>query len=1139
MVFPFYWHYWSPTSDFKLVLNVSWSSEGDARSFGFWPLLYASNKFGWAVPFLLTFNVGDSKIGNQYGALLGLYWWKRSQKGAIDFGLVPPYVSSRDAAHAFTWVAPLNFYWRNGQDSSLLALPLFYKNEHRGGNSVYTWLGYSRREGREQSGSALWLYWFGRDDANKSRYDVLFPLLWSFRGADSSSTVLFPLIWSFSGPKTNTTVAGLFIHRRNDAFYANVLFPVWWSVGDDATGRGFKAFIPLFVWKRDFKARTSSLFTAAGGYSKDETNGTLGGLIWPVLTFWYRDPTSSTRVITPLYVSHWSKTEHSMTRWVALLFYQREDPAGSTTMFFPFVWRFKDAATGATATVTPLGGHRSGPRDDTTVVLTVFWRTYKPGGWSAGLFPLLFFGNKPSGRHAVVFPLFWHLASETESTTTLVPLFYWHRDRDGYAFGTPLLFLGNDRGDSYAIQFPLIWHFASERRGTSTTVVPVGYYHKDPDGWSLGVGPLVPLLFARSGKTRSHFALVPLIWHFADRTADRTTTVVGPYWHRRWGNETTDGLFPLLYYRRGARPGGSDETSFTFFPLVHYRRDAHTSVFVTPLGATARGPERSGGFLGPYFWYDDKERSLRFIPFLHIDVTDHATGERTRQYGPWFQVDAPKNSARALIPLFARYKNEQETGTWVLPTFFRMRRNNGDRVDALLPLYWRSAFGDRRTTLIGLYYDRTAPGVHNFGFAPLFFYARNPERTITVIPPLLTVRRDEGNGEKVWQWTLLYAHKHDRDTSLTTVFPLFWSYKREGRTTAVGFPLYWHVADEKENRSWTYVAPLAFWSRSGTWRTRGILTAWYTRDSASGYASQAFLPLFYQASGPDHFSLLTLVGGYRHSGPSRLWYLTPLVWSTDSPTSSFSMVFPLWFRRTDKMAETTTTVAPLPFLYVSRTTPATRFQTTLGLYWHYRDIASSTRVVLPLFYDVHEYQVSRTTAVFPLFVRRHIAAEERTYWVSPFFYSHTSPTYSTTFGFPLVFVPLYWDIRRGDNRTTAVLPLFYKWRRPSYQSTLVVPFYYHQEGLRPDGTPDGTDHRFVGVVLPVYESAVKRPGDFMWRLLLGLVGGERIGHHRYLRLFWFFDVELESAPKAQTAWYSKPAPAPRKMAARGLDVAGF
>ena len=288
VVLPFYWHYWSPTSDsfaiapfywhftdstrerdLKIVLNVSWSRERDARSFGFWPLFYVSNKYGWALPFLLTFNVGNSKIEDQYGALLGLWWWKRSQQGAFDFGFVPPYVSSRDAARAFTWAAPLTFYWRNGEDRSLLALPLFYKNEHRTGNSVYTWLGYSRREGREQSGSALWVYWFGRDDGNKSGYDVLFPLLWSVRSGASSSTVLFPLIWSFSGPKTNTTVVGPFIHRRNDASYANVLFPVWWSVGDDATGRGFKALIPLFVWTRDFKARTSSLFTAAGGYSKD------------------------------------------------------------------------------------------------------------------------------------------------------------------------------------------------------------------------------------------------------------------------------------------------------------------------------------------------------------------------------------------------------------------------------------------------------------------------------------------------------------------------------------------------------------------------------------------------------------------------------------------------------------------------------------------------------------------------------------------------------------------------------------------------------------------------------------------------------------------------------------------------------
>ena len=87
--------------------------------------------------------------------------------------------------------------------------------------------------------------------------------------------------------------------------------------------------------------------------------------------------------------------------------------------------------------------------------------------------------------------------------------------------------------------------------------------------------------------------------------------------------------------------------------------------------------------------------------------------------------------------------------------------------------------------------------------------------------------------------------------------------------------------------------------------------------------------------------------------------------------------------------------------------------------------------------------------------------------------------------------------------------------------------------------PDGTYRRFVGLVLPVYDSGVKRPGDFMWNLFGGLVGHERIGHHQFMRLFWLFTFETGPAPRAQTAWYSAPPRTSRKVAARGLNVAGF
>ena len=114
-----------------------------------------------------------------------------------------------------------------------------------------------------------------------------------------------------------------------------------------------------------------------------------------------------------------------------------------------------------------------------------------------------------------------------------------------------------------------------------------------------------------------------------------------------------------------------------------------------------------------------------------------------------------------------------------------------------------------------------------------------------------------------------------------------------------------------------------------------------------------------------------------------------------------------------------------------------------------------------------------------------------------------------------------------------MLPLYAHWKRHDYRSTLVIPFYYHQEGLREDGTTDGTYRRFVGAVVPVYDSGVKRPGDFKWNILGGIVGGERVGHHKFVRLFWFFNFETGPAPRAQTAWYSAPQRTPRKVAARG------
>ncbi len=905
-----------------------------------------------------------------------------------------------------------------------------------------------------------------------------------------------------------------FLHVSQGDTTLSALVPLWWRYHNRKTGDGLQLGIPVYYWRRSGEGKRTTLVTLLGGFHRDDEAGTRTWVAVPLLSSVQKDPSGSLRVFTPLYIEDTSKVEHSVTRLIGLLFYRRVDPEGSTSTLFPLFWRFHDSDTGASATVVfPLFAHRSGPRDTTTVLVPFYWRSFTGGGWSGGIVPLLFAGSKGGDRHAILFPLLWYRSAPSSTTAAVLPLFYWHSDSHGYASAwLPLLFVGRHDGERYAVQFPLLFHYASERDHSSTTVTPLGYLHHDIDGTSFAVGPVIPLLYYRSGSERSHFALVPLIWHFADRRTDTTTTVIGPYWHRRHGGETTDGLFPLIAYRRGTPPGGADGTSFTLFPLVHYRRDPSHQIFATLLGGSFAGPYRSGGFVGPFIWYKDPDLKARFIPLLYADVTRRETGERTRQIGPWFQVDAADHRSRVLFPLFGHYEDTRERGTWVLPTYFRLRRNNGDRVDSFLPIFWRSSFGDRQTTVVGPYYDRTRAGVHDTGVVPFYFYARDPERSLAVIPPLLFVYRHETATDATSLWCSLLYHSSGPNRRTTVLFPIFWSRRDDTRHSDILFPIFWHFGDTSVHQDWMLAGPY-FSSTNGARRTRGILPiAWYTRDPERGESSQAVLPLFYHSQGKDQGAFLTVLAGARHSGPSRFWY-----------------VFPFVFRHRNQATEASTTVIP-PLLYVDRSDPESGLTTMLALFWRYRDIASSTTFGFPLYYDFHEYHLSRTTVFVPLLIRHERAADQTTWWLAPLFYRRSTPTDSTTVAFPLV-----WDFKQADRRTTVVAPFYAHWRRPGYDSTWVFPSYYYREGRREDGTADGTYRRFV---LPFYDSGVKRPGDFMWEVLGGLVGGERIGRHHYLRLF-YMTFETGPAPRAQTAWYSQPVRPSRRATPRGLNVAGF
>jgi hypothetical protein len=1057
---------------------------------------------------------------NSQSRVVAPFFWRFEDYAARNVLTViaPLAVSSSGPDSGFTWIAPLNFYWRDKDVENTLAIPFFYSRTHKKGGTLVSWFGYNESDGDETQGAFLWLYWHGEDKKARTAHHVLFPLLWDFKDGDDRSTVVFPLVWSYGSAEGNTTLAGPWFHARRADWTFDTVFPIWWSGSDKKAQTAFKMLVPLFYWQK--AGQRSTWVSPIGGYSRDDAARSRTAVLLPLLTFWRHDPERLLRIFTPLFIQHRSYPDDSKTRLYAGVFYLRDDPQGTTRALLPIFWRFRDAETGATATtLLPLFFHRSGPRDTTTIVgvppLYAYWRNFENGGYSAGLFPLAFFGSNAGRSHAIVAPVFWHWASDESATTVIFPLAYWHHDEHGSAGGIPALltFWGSNDGDSYAVQFPLFWRFSSARTGATTTATPLGYFHRDRDGWSLGVGPLLPIFYARAGATRAHAVLFPVFWHFRDAAEQRSTTVVGPFWHRSWGDETTTALFPLFYFRSGARPGGTDETTRAVFPLFYFHRDAYVSILVTPIGFSARGPRRSGGFLGPYFWFKNEDLDAKGIPFLYADVSRRSTGERTRQFGPFFALDGPGHKARVLAPLFGTYEDAAEKDTYVFPSFFRQRRADGAKVDALLPLYWHSSGAGRSTTVIGLYYDHQAPGgAHDSGLVPFWFHARNAERSLTVAPPLLLYYRRDLQQDQTRLLCLLLWHSRDKENSTTTLFPLWWAARHDGRSRAVLFPIFWHFADANALTAWTLAGPF-YWSANGTERTYGLLPVlWHSSNPADGSGATGLMPLFYSAHGPRRSTFLTLLFGWHRSLTSRLTYFGPVV--------------PLWVSHRNELKQQDTTVVP-PLLLYRRSKPDSTLTTVAGIFWHHRDVTSSTTLALPLYWDFHDFDISRTTILFPVFYRSANEIAGTSFTLAPLFYRRTSPTGSTTVGFPL-----YWDFKGQDTRTTLLVPFYAHWRRPDHESTWVFPTIYHRRGLTASGQPDGT---WYTLVAPFYAAGVKRPGDYMWEVLGGLFGHETVGRNRYLKLF-FFRIEQEPAPRAQTAWYSQPARTSRRTPSRGLSL---
>ena len=102
---------------------------------------------------------------------------------------------------------------------------------------------------------------------------------------------------------------------------------------------------------------------------------------------------------------------------------------------------------------------------------------------------------------------------------------------------------------------------------------------------------------------------------------------------------------------------------------------------------------------------------------------------------------------------------------------------------------------------------------------PLYFWAKNPDRTRLVVPPLLTYHHHDFRAGTSTTLAGLFFHSDGPDRGRTVLFPLYWSGHEGQRSHRMLLPVYWHFADGADSRS-TVLLPF-YWSTRGTTRAAG------------------------------------------------------------------------------------------------------------------------------------------------------------------------------------------------------------------------------------------------------------------------------------------------------------------------------
>jgi hypothetical protein len=455
-----------------------------ATSRGFYSLLYsygeddaAEEKWNLAVPLWYSKTTPDSRL---VATLAGGYRREGNSRQWMAVPLLAGGRSSDDSGDI--WVGgPLAHVGWDGEYGSHHVFPFYYRSRDRQGKSFYS------------------LLWSSGEDTDGSNWQVLLPLMYRHRDADSK-TLITPL-------------------------YAQ-------GTADGGETR-WRSIVPL-VFNR--KTRDEHLVaTLLGGYRRRGDD--LSWLAYPLLSGGkIRDSGGSFWAAAPLVHARWD--ERGSAHHVLPLYYRNNWT--DTFLSLPVArWKHGDATT-------------------TLVPPTVSWLTQRPSRsdlWMLGPLAHLSWGEDATTSH--IFPLYYR-NTQTDAFASLLAA-KWHRDGTDYWLAPPLLSLYSEQGSTKNL-YALLGLF-HRRWGDDTTasghLLPLYMYRDNDYFYTLLAGrkrgrdgfvyPLTPLIGIRRGDYAGGWVF-PFWSRRRHRESRRVsgTFLWGNYW--RDGERCGSGILPIYGY---------------------------------------------------------------------------------------------------------------------------------------------------------------------------------------------------------------------------------------------------------------------------------------------------------------------------------------------------------------------------------------------------------------------------------------------------------------------------------------------------------------------------------------------------------------------------------------------------------------